>query len=186
MVGGQRAAGGEAHAYKRGELVAEMVLGGERVHDWASPEFEIAGFDETTGKRSSSPVVLTDFLNCGIGGWVIVSSRVRDLLANEGIGPEQVQWLDVCLHYDGRDIVGEYFVANILVVRKAAHPTASKFVGPARILAKIVLSRQAVQGLDLFRLAESKIDVYFSERLKRVLDSAGVTGADWRRTEVRD
>lgn len=175
---------GEAVAYIRGDHPGYPLDQGGLIKEWIAPHFEVGGFDESKGKRTPGGR-LTDFLNNDVG-FLIVERKVRDLLASAGIGPESVQWLDVCIHRNGQEQAGEYFAANLLDVRSAVHPVKSKFVGPRRSVTKIVLRRDAIRGADIFRLSERLGQVFFSPRLKCLLGDAGVTGVEWAAVEVAD
>lgn len=124
----------------------------------------------------------TDYLFCPLKPWLLVSKKVRTILEEQSI--QGVQFLPVnVIHKSGIEIPG-YSIINILQMVEGLDYENSTWVTsekwnveyPQLNLWKIALRHEVVQNLDIFRIVESKTQIFISTRLKECLQKSGVLG----------
>jgi hypothetical protein len=117
-------------------------------------------------------------------GWLMFSERVRRAL--EQLGVEGIQFLPVrvVIVETGKELPG-YSVMNVLTVLSALDEEHTVYLEPRHeeyphlSITKVALLREAIGNADIFRLAELKVSVYVSRRVKEHLEEIGATGFKW-------
>ena len=86
----------------------------------------------------------------------------------------------------GEEVPG-YYVLHMWRHITALDEEHTKFIEPRDekypqlSIAVVALRREALRGVDIFRLKERNVSIYVSRRVKRRLEEMGVTGFNWRR-----
>jgi len=119
--------------------------------------------------------------------WVIVSERVKRALEELG-ATEGVQFLPIRVirKETGEEVPG-YYVLHVWRHIAALDEEHTKFIEPRHEeypeldIAVVALRREALRGVDIFRLKERNDSIYVSRRVKRRLEEMGATGFKWIR-----
>jgi len=127
---------------------------------------------------------IEDYLFPIMVDWILVSERVR--LALEGMGVQGVQFLPVRVVRQERDIeIPDYYVLHVWNQISALDEKHTVYLEPRHekhpelSIVKVALRREAVGGLDIFRIKEDPVSVYVSKRVKERLEEIGATGFKW-------
>lgn len=122
-----------------------------------------------------------DYLFSTLNGWIPLSKRVQQVF--EACDIQGVQFLPIrIVHKSGVEIPG-YAVLNVLNVIPALDHEHTVWLTsekdqveyPQLNILKVALNRDAIGGIDIFRLQESRTEMFISRRLKECLERAGAT-----------
>ena len=146
---------------------------GQLVTDWNPAVTFFAGGPEWDGEPD-------DVLQNAVG-LPIYSARLQEALRAGGI--EGIQYLPVQVrHADGREVLG-YDIANILNLvpcldwEKAEYrPWKGRREGEVRSITHLVVKGSALQGYDILRMREFKLNIFVSEKFVRLFRAGGFTG----------
>jgi hypothetical protein len=113
-------------------------------------------------------------------GLPIYSKRLQLALIQEGIN--RIQYLPVkILRPDNSEIDG-FAIANILDLipsldwERSNYELKKNRPGEVRYITNMVLKRQSIQGYDIFRMKEFKLNIIVSEKFKTVFEKNRFTG----------
>ncbi len=128
-----------------------------------------------------------DYLFPTVVDWVLISERVKRALEELG-ATEGVQFLPIRVirKETGEEVPG-YYVLHVWRHIAALDEEHTKFIEPRHEeypeldIAVVALRREALRGVDIFRLKESNVSIYVSRRVKRRLEEMGATGFKWIR-----
>lgn len=130
-------------------------------------------------------------------GWPIFSQRLRDALAQKGIGTNDVQYLPIRVaRSTGKEITG-FAVANIVTRVPALDPLhcfmlsvdqneIDPLTGKPNVtgIGKIALKSEPLHGHDAIRLLEFFPPILVSEQFVKVFNGNGFTGATFTQVSV--
>jgi hypothetical protein len=112
----------------------------------------------------------------------VYSKNLRDALKRGGI--RGIQYLPLrVLRYDGSEIEG-FAIANILNLvpcmdwARTEYRVKENRPGEVRSygFGKLVVRRSALEGYDILRMKEFKLDIFVLERFKKIFEDGGFTG----------
>lgn len=171
------------------------LMGMEQWELWSGKP--IANWDETAWIQARKPGnggdpddALQSYLSPPI-----YSTRLRQAL--EAAGIDGIQWLPLHVLRPDSTEIPDYSIANIVnLVEGALDLKRSDYdvypadyflperVGKMRALRIPVLRGEKLNGLDIVRPAEYKVEYYVSERFKDAFEKAGCTGHSFREVQV--
>jgi hypothetical protein len=119
----------------------------------------------------------TDNLFCPLKPWLLVSNKVKTAL--EDIRIQGIQFLPIhVVHQSGIEIP-KYSILNIISMVEGLDYERSKWSTvvkwnveyPQLDILEIVINCKAVDRLDIFRITESKTQIFVSKRFKQCLEN---------------
>ena len=122
-----------------------------------------------------------DYLTATVNGWALFSERTCAIFEEYGVRGIDFHPVKVLSKATGEEILG-YKVAHIWLLVEALDREHSNWdedpENPGTVIGvfKAVLKADAVKDLDVFRLAENYVAVYFSERIVKAINSQKLTG----------
>lgn len=153
-----------AHRDDLQEAEKDSLLQGILLSDWPSGTLFVEGKHPT------------DYLFYPLRAWHTVSKRVKTALESSAI--RNIQFLPIRVEHRSGIVIPGYCIMNILSVVPALSYAHTEWVTPEREnvpypqlnIWKVALQKDKVQGLDVFRLAETKAQVFVSEDFKHSLE----------------
>jgi hypothetical protein len=130
-------------------------------------------------------------------GWPIFSRRLREAIAQQGIGIGDIQYLPINVaRSTGEELIG-FAVANVITRLPALVPEHTKMyrtdnntndplTGKPKVTSawKTALRAELVQDHDVVRLLEYSPPILVSERFVEIFNNNGFTGATFTRVPV--
>jgi hypothetical protein len=160
--------------------VRSIFENGEEIKDW--DDRITLYYDEVKGAEPE------DYLD-NIYVWPIFSKKMRKIC--EDLGVKGVQFLPINIkeRKTMKEVPG-YYVLNICNLIKALDLERSRYrysvTDPSIImgLTHPVLKEDKIKGLDILRLQEYEESIFISERLKKAMEEAGITGCDFAEVKL--
>ncbi len=115
-------------------------------------------------------------LFCPLKPWLLISKKVRTIIEN--FAPQECQFLPIkVLHQSGFEISG-YSILNILSMIKGLDYEKTTWLThekwnveyPQLNIFEIALRKDAIKSHHIFRIKESKTEIFISKELKRLLE----------------
>ena len=162
---------------------------GRTVNDW-NPETRLWSSDQ---KWDGAP----DDMLANSLGWPIFSWRLQDLLAQNGIGATDIQYLPVRIARSTGEEFPGFAVANV-ITRIPALDREHSFLlsvdeqeidpltGQPNVtgIGKAALKSKLLEGHDVIRLTEFFPSLFVSERFVKAFNANKLTGATFRRAPI--
>lgn len=127
----------------------------------------------------------TDYI-CNDLGWFIVSDKFKN--AMEAMKIVGIQYLPLNLiNKDNDKRLGDYYVANICNLIEAINMEKSEHIelGQGKyIFVSYAINEEKIRGLDIYRLKESNIPIFLSEKLKKIIKDYKLTGFSYTKIKV--
>ena len=123
-------------------------------------------------------------------GWFVVSKKLKELIENMNT---EIQFLPVLItEKQKRKEIGEYFVANVLMLVDALCLEKSDYfeteidqIGTIYTVSKFAIFEEKTNGADIFKLANrQEIPLFSSERFKQAVEKNNITGFCFREIRV--
>lgn len=157
------------------------VIKGEKIVYWNN---NISfGYNPTDGRA------FTDYLANDLN-WFIISRVFKETLEKNNI--TGLQYLSVNLLNEAtRETTKEYYLANVYNLIDALDLTNSKYSsfkntdGSNLISVSVyTLKNDMVKDIDIFRLKNSNIPIFISDRLRKIIRNNKITGCDFLQVKV--
>lgn len=148
----------------------DLLTEGTLISDWPS--------DVTLYVKGRNP---TDYLFYPLAPWITISKKAQVALKEGNI--EEIQFLPVqVVHKSGIEIPG-YSIVNVLKIVSALDyehtiwmtPEREHVTYPQLNILEEALDWKKIEGLEIFRLVESKTEIYVSKYFKECLERKNAT-----------
>ena len=122
-----------------------------------------------------------DFLESATNGWELFSERVRQCFLDLRVEGAELLPVRVIHKPTGQELAGYYVlhVCNVVAAldrERAGWDEDPDAPGEVMGVYRFALRSEAIAGVDIFRLKEDDMVVFFSLRLKKAIDSIKATG----------